>query len=91
MGHPCLVHRAVTEHDTGLDGSVVLSRMNIETVRRFLDDPERYRCEPAPLAESPSEQIVRHLEKGGFLTGGYVGPSDEGDGAPLTPGRTTRG
>ena len=68
MGHPCLIHRAVTEHQTGLGGPVVLSGMRLDTVRAFLEDPERLRCEPPVLAQSPSELIVRHLEEHGFLS-----------------------
>jgi UDP-N-acetylglucosamine 2-epimerase (non-hydrolysing) len=92
MGHPCLVHRAVTEHETGLDGSVVLSRMNQETVRAFLSDPERFRCAPPPSAESPSEQIVRYLEERGFLpaAGGHQRRGDERTEASVPSSRTTR-
>jgi UDP-N-acetylglucosamine 2-epimerase (non-hydrolysing) len=75
LGHPCLIHRAVTEHSTGLDGSVVLSRMDLDTVRRFLDDPEAHRTEPALLDGSPSEQIVDYLADRGFAS-----PPGESDG-----------
>lgn len=37
LGHPCLVHRAVTEHCDGLNESVVLSRLDLDVVRRFLE------------------------------------------------------
>jgi UDP-N-acetylglucosamine 2-epimerase (non-hydrolysing) len=69
MGHPCLIHRTVTEHATGLDGSVVLSRGDLAVVREFLDDPERLRSEPIRLPESPSDRIVRCLEERGFVGG----------------------
>jgi hypothetical protein len=69
MGHPCLIHRTVTEHATGLGGSVVLSRGDLGTVREFLDNPERLRSEPVLLPESPSDRIVRCLEDRGFLEG----------------------
>ena len=67
MGHPCLIHRAVTEHDTGLGQSVVLSRMDLGTVRGFVADPDRFRRPAAPPAQSPSEAIVRFLEQHGFV------------------------
>jgi UDP-N-acetylglucosamine 2-epimerase (non-hydrolysing) len=67
MGHPCLIHRTVTEHATGLGGPVVLSRGDLGTVREFLANPERLRSEPIRLPESPSDRIVRHLEERGFL------------------------
>jgi UDP-N-acetylglucosamine 2-epimerase (non-hydrolysing) len=67
LGHPCLVHRAVTEHTTGLDGSVLLSGMNLDTVRRFLTAPQRWRRNPKPLDRSPTDAIVAHLAERGFL------------------------
>ena len=67
LGHPCLIHRAITEHDTGLGGSVVLSRMQPEVVQRFLEAPERLRTEPLSSAESPSDRIVRALAERGFI------------------------
>jgi UDP-N-acetylglucosamine 2-epimerase (non-hydrolysing) len=67
LGHPCLIHRAVSEHDTGLGGPVVLSRMDLGTVGRFLEDPERLRTEPPHLGESPSDRIVQHLEERKFV------------------------
>jgi UDP-N-acetylglucosamine 2-epimerase (non-hydrolysing) len=67
LGHPCLIHRPVTEHDTGLGGPVVLSRLDLDVVRDFLADPERLRREPADLGESPSDRIVSALEERGFL------------------------
>jgi UDP-N-acetylglucosamine 2-epimerase (non-hydrolysing) len=63
----CLIHRTVTEHATGLGGSVVLSGGDLSTVRRFLEDPERLRSEPIELDESPSDRIIRCLEERGFL------------------------
>ena len=46
LGLPCLVHRAVTEHATGLDGSVKLSRLDLDVVRTFLEEPDHWRREP---------------------------------------------
>jgi UDP-N-acetylglucosamine 2-epimerase (non-hydrolysing) len=68
LGHPCLIHRAVTEHDTGLDGgSIVLSGLDLEVVRDFLADPSRFRREPPPEVNSPTGRIVAHLERHGYL------------------------
>jgi UDP-N-acetylglucosamine 2-epimerase (non-hydrolysing) len=67
LGHPCLVHRAVSEHDTGLDSCVVLSRMDLDVLRAFLDDPDRLRA-PAPEPEArPTEIVLRELERLGAL------------------------
>jgi len=69
LGHPCLIHRAVTERSIGLgpDGPIVISRMDLDVVRRFLDGPERFRTEPLALLDSPSDRVVRFLEDRGFV------------------------
>ncbi len=67
LGHPCLVHRAVTEHSDGLDGSVVLSRMDIDVVRRFLANPHACARSPARAGHAPTDVIVEHLERRGHL------------------------
>jgi UDP-N-acetylglucosamine 2-epimerase (non-hydrolysing) len=67
LGHPCLIHRTVTEHETGLGGPVVLSLMDLAVVRDFLSNPGRHRTEPPHLEVSPSERIVAHLEERGFV------------------------
>lgn len=61
LGLPCLIHRAVSEHDTGLDGSVVLSRLDLDVVRDFLADPDRWRVPPADTGSGPSLRIVDDL------------------------------
>jgi UDP-N-acetylglucosamine 2-epimerase (non-hydrolysing) len=68
LGHPCLIHRAVSEHSTGLDGgSVVLSGMRLDALRDFLADPDRHRREPAAPDLSPTRTIVDTLAAGGYL------------------------
>jgi UDP-N-acetylglucosamine 2-epimerase (non-hydrolysing) len=67
LGLPCVIHRAVTEHDTGLDGSVVLSRLDLGIVREFLDDPERWRVPAAPAGSGPSVVIVDELARRGAV------------------------
>ncbi len=68
LGHPCLVHRAVTERPDGLDGgSVVLSRMSLEIVREFLGDPLVHACSPPLDAVRPTDAIIRYLERDGYL------------------------
>lgn len=65
LGHPCLVHRAVTERREGLGASVVLSGMDLGVARQFLQGPWRA-VRPCAPAESPSERIVRSLTGLGF-------------------------
>lgn len=68
LGHPCLVHRAVTERPDGLDGGpVVLSHMSLEVVREFLGNPSAYAGSPPQDAQRPTDAIVRYLEYGGYL------------------------
>lgn len=66
LGHPCVVHRAVTERRDGLDGPVVLSGLDLDVVRRFLEGP--WTPAPPPAAgASPTELIMRFLEARGFV------------------------
>ena len=67
LGLPCLIHRTVSEHDTGLDGSVVLSRLDLGVVRSFLADPARHRTAPAAEGSGPSARIADDLETRGLI------------------------
>jgi UDP-N-acetylglucosamine 2-epimerase (non-hydrolysing) len=67
LGLPCLIHRAVSEHDTGLDGSVILSRLDLDVVGTFLADPGRWRIPPAGASARPSERIVDDLVRRGVI------------------------
>jgi UDP-N-acetylglucosamine 2-epimerase (non-hydrolysing) len=67
LGHPCLIHRAVSEHATGLDTCVVLSRLDLVVVERFLADPERLRVAPPEPEARPTEIILSELERMGAL------------------------
>lgn len=67
LGHPCLIHRAATERQEGLEGPVVLSRMRLDVVERFLDDPLRFRSAPAAQDARPSQVIADWLEEHGYV------------------------
>jgi len=67
LGLPCVIHRAVSEHDTGLDGSVVLSKLDLAVVRDFLADPSRWRIPPQAAQAGPSSIIADELERLGAL------------------------
>jgi UDP-N-acetylglucosamine 2-epimerase (non-hydrolysing) len=67
LGHPCLVHRAVTEHSDGLDGPVVLSRMDLEIARVFLENPQEHASPPVESSQHPTDLIIGHLESRGYL------------------------
>lgn len=66
LGHPCLVHRAATERPDGLGGPVVLSRMDLQTVREFLQDPLAWQRPPATSQASPSDVITAYLARHGY-------------------------
>jgi UDP-N-acetylglucosamine 2-epimerase (non-hydrolysing) len=67
LGLPCLIHRAVSEHDTGLEGSVVLSGLDLAVVERFLADPGRLRVAPAAAGSGPSASIADWLAAHGAV------------------------
>lgn len=67
LGIPCVIHRAVSEHDTGLDGSVLLSGLDLDRVREFLADPERWRIPYSGQRAHPSQLIVDALAARGAL------------------------
>jgi UDP-N-acetylglucosamine 2-epimerase (non-hydrolysing) len=68
LGHPCLVHRAVTERSDGLNGSVVLSRMDLDAARTFLEDPFAYVASAIEDSQRPTDLIIHHLENHGHLS-----------------------
>jgi UDP-N-acetylglucosamine 2-epimerase (non-hydrolysing) len=70
---PCLVHRVKTERREGLGENAVLSEMNADVLRDFLDDPGRFRRRAALAAASPSDVIVGDLERRGFALEAGVG------------------
>ena len=74
LGHPCLVHRAVTEHPDGLDGPVVLSKMDLEVARAFLADPQAFARPASAERQSPTAIILAHLERHGHLAPQSVEP-----------------
>jgi UDP-N-acetylglucosamine 2-epimerase (non-hydrolysing) len=67
LGHPCLVHRALTEHSDGLDGPVVLSRMDLAIARAFLERPPASARPQAQDRRAPTDVIIDHLERCGHL------------------------
>jgi UDP-N-acetylglucosamine 2-epimerase (non-hydrolysing) len=72
LGHPCLVHRAVTEHGDGLNESVVLSRMDLDVARAFLANPHAYSRSPVEDRHAPTDVIIEHLERRGHLAATLV-------------------
>lgn len=58
LGVPTLVWRRRTERADGVGHNVVVSGHDPAVEQAFLADPERYRRPPAPLDQSPSEEIL---------------------------------
>jgi UDP-N-acetylglucosamine 2-epimerase (non-hydrolysing) len=65
---PCLVHRVKTERREGLGENAVLSGMSSDVLRDFLADPTRFRRTSTLSPTSPSDVIVRDLERRGFAS-----------------------
>jgi UDP-N-acetylglucosamine 2-epimerase (non-hydrolysing) len=67
LGVPCLIHRERVESFVGLDRNIVVSRMSMDAVRRFLDEPERYRFPSVVEDFHPSRLIVDDLGRRGYF------------------------
>jgi UDP-N-acetylglucosamine 2-epimerase (non-hydrolysing) len=71
LGIPCLLLRKATERNEGLDRNVVLSNLDEDVIKRFLDRySHKASCslsEPDKLGNSPSEVVVRFLSR--YLAG----------------------
>ena len=64
---PCLVHRVKTERREGLGENAVLSGMAADVLGDFLADPSRFRRTTQLAPASPTDVIVRDLERRGFV------------------------
>lgn len=63
FGKPCCVLRRETERIEGLGNNVLLSRMDVEEIRNFLDNPTKWLRAPIKPVERPSAIIVRVLKE----------------------------
>ena len=91
LGLPCLVHRAVTEHADGLNGPVVLSRMDLDVARKFLRDPPAYAGSPAEDPQRPTDVIIDHLERHGYLAQAPMHAAVSGSNGLMEPRFASRG
>jgi UDP-N-acetylglucosamine 2-epimerase (non-hydrolysing) len=64
---PCLVHRVKTERREGLGENALLSEMRADVLQQFLLDPSRFRRRTALPVTSPSDVILRDLERRGHV------------------------
>lgn len=65
-GHPCLVHREVTEHTDSVGGSVVVSALDLSVLRAFLNGGWRSHVTEGSERPSPTAIIMAHLHELGF-------------------------
>jgi UDP-N-acetylglucosamine 2-epimerase (non-hydrolysing) len=63
LGKPCLLLRAETERQEGLNGPCVLTKFNWATTNAFLENPKSYARKPAWPEESPSQLILKELHR----------------------------
>ncbi len=66
-GHPCAVHRAVTESNWKLDRNIVLSRLDCNVVAEFLKNPDAYRSSTTSITDSPTDIIISDLTARGII------------------------
>lgn len=66
-GHPCLVHRAVTESVDRARNNIVLSRLNIEVLEDFLKNPDRFRVPFEPDTPDTTHIIFSDLMENDLL------------------------
>jgi UDP-N-acetylglucosamine 2-epimerase (non-hydrolysing) len=69
LDRPCLVHRMRTERREGLAENVVLSGLDTDVLREFLDSPSSYRRTSVLPDVSPSDLIVDDLERRAIAVG----------------------
>lgn len=67
LGLPCLIHRSVSEHETGLGETVVLSGLDLDVVRVFLNEPSKWRTGVQSASFGPTQIIVDDLASRGVL------------------------
>lgn len=66
MGKPALILRSATERIEGLNGNVLLSRNDLQLIRTFLRNPNKYKRNPVAMKIKPSKIITDYLLKEAF-------------------------
>lgn len=68
LGIPAIIHRARTERQEGIGLNAVLSEMNVDTVRKFLDNhPDKKDFRRTADSTDPSDIVVEYLRKNSFI------------------------
>jgi UDP-N-acetylglucosamine 2-epimerase (non-hydrolysing) len=67
LGIPCLIHRTVSERQAGVGETVVLSGLDLDVVRSFLEHPNRWRTDVVESNLGPSKIIVDDLARRGVV------------------------
>ncbi|MEQ8426283.1 MAG: UDP-N-acetylglucosamine 2-epimerase [Gammaproteobacteria bacterium] len=66
LGVPTLLFRNATERQEGINETAMISKLNPEIIKDFVQNYIQYRKEPRILKDSPSQIIVDFLEDQGF-------------------------
>ena len=61
-GHPCLVHRAVTESVDSARSNIVVSKLDINTLKSFLDNPSSFKLDFSIDTPSTTTIIMNDLK-----------------------------
>ncbi len=61
FGKPCCVLRSETERTEGLNHNVLLSKMDFQAIKNFLDNPYSWQKDALQLLESPSSIIAKSI------------------------------
>lgn len=61
FGKPALILRSATERIEGLGENVILSKNNLDTIKDFIADPQKYKRPKVSLKTKPSKIIVDYL------------------------------
>ena len=67
LGVPTLIHRMATEQFEGIGENIELSRWNLEILDNFVSGFEKRRKAPKKPQYSPTEIILKDLEKRGYV------------------------
>lgn len=61
LGVPTLLFRNETERQEGLGKNIVVSKFDRGVIQQFIENPDKYRREPAPIEAQPSLAIIQTI------------------------------
>jgi len=66
MGKPTLIFRNETERNEGIGKTAVISKLDKDTIKKFVTDYPHYKQPPVFPKKSPSEIIIKRLKRDGY-------------------------